>query len=457
MGIVRPHLWFDDQAEDGRRFYASVIPNTDDPLRRDGAAGHAGRRRGRRVHRRAHASTACGSTFLNAGPVFTLDEAFSFVLDCQDQAEVDHYWDDPDRRRRPTEPVRLARRQVRRVLAGGPRAAGPTMMSRRRRRGRRARHGGDADDGQARHRRARGRVPRRVRDAVGGIGLDGPVLTIASVNVNGIRAAYKRGMGDLAGGPQAGRDPPAGGPRDRRDPGGPPAARGVAPRARGQRDRRAGRASRSRQQAADDGRADRAEDRRDRRLRPLGRGRPGAPRARGRTGAEHHGRVDVPALRDASGTPSMDEKYAFLDHVTGAAGGHRRAGRLRGRRRGREHRAPRGGHQELEGQPQVGGLPAARARLPRPLVRRPRLARPRPRARRRGTGAVHVVVVARAGVRQRRRLAHRLPAGHARPRRRRGRARPSTGRPRTPSGSPTTRPWSSSTTSERAPTLARIV
>jgi predicted 3-demethylubiquinone-9 3-methyltransferase (glyoxalase superfamily) len=33
------------------------------------------------------------ATFLNGGPAFTLDEAFSFVLDCQDQAEVDHYWE----------------------------------------------------------------------------------------------------------------------------------------------------------------------------------------------------------------------------------------------------------------------------------------------------------------------------------------------------------------------------
>jgi predicted 3-demethylubiquinone-9 3-methyltransferase (glyoxalase superfamily) len=32
-------------------------------------------------------------TGLSAGPAFTLDEAFSFVIDCETQAEVDHYWD----------------------------------------------------------------------------------------------------------------------------------------------------------------------------------------------------------------------------------------------------------------------------------------------------------------------------------------------------------------------------
>lgn len=32
-------------------------------------------------------------TLLNAGTYFTLDEAFSFVLECDTQEEVDRYWD----------------------------------------------------------------------------------------------------------------------------------------------------------------------------------------------------------------------------------------------------------------------------------------------------------------------------------------------------------------------------
>jgi exodeoxyribonuclease-3 len=39
-------------------------------------------------------------------------------------------------------------------------------------------------------------VTRPPVGAVGGVGEDGPVLTIATANVNGIRAAYKRGMGE---------------------------------------------------------------------------------------------------------------------------------------------------------------------------------------------------------------------------------------------------------------------
>ena len=29
---------------------------------------------------------------LNGGPMFSFTEAVSFVIDCADQAEVDHYW-----------------------------------------------------------------------------------------------------------------------------------------------------------------------------------------------------------------------------------------------------------------------------------------------------------------------------------------------------------------------------
>ncbi len=32
-------------------------------------------------------------TALNGGPVFTFTEAISFVVHCQTQAEVDHFWD----------------------------------------------------------------------------------------------------------------------------------------------------------------------------------------------------------------------------------------------------------------------------------------------------------------------------------------------------------------------------
>ena len=91
MGIVRPHLWFDDQAERAARFYVDVIPRTTiesvvkappgTPDVPEGAAFIV-----------ELTIDGMRATFLNGGPVLKLDDAFSFVLDCQDQAEVDHYW-----------------------------------------------------------------------------------------------------------------------------------------------------------------------------------------------------------------------------------------------------------------------------------------------------------------------------------------------------------------------------
>ena len=71
---------------------------------------------------------------------------------------------------------------------------------------------------------------------------------------------------------------------------------------------------------------------------------------------------------------------------------------------------------------------------------RPRLGRRRPQVGGRGRRPVHLVVLARAGLRQRHRMAHRLPPGHAGPRRDRRRTTRSTGPRPTTSAGPTTRP-----------------
>ena len=91
MGIVRPHLWFDDQAEDAANFYVSVIPNTSIQSVVRAPAGTPGVAEGAAF---IVELTLDGlrATFLNGGPVLKLDDAFSFVLECQTQDEIDHYW-----------------------------------------------------------------------------------------------------------------------------------------------------------------------------------------------------------------------------------------------------------------------------------------------------------------------------------------------------------------------------
>ncbi len=92
---ISPCLWFDRQAEEAARFYTSVFPNSRiTAILRYGEAG-------REIHGRPAGSVMTvafeldGTPFtaLNGGPVFRFTEAVSFEVSCEDQGEVDRYWD----------------------------------------------------------------------------------------------------------------------------------------------------------------------------------------------------------------------------------------------------------------------------------------------------------------------------------------------------------------------------
>lgn len=92
MQAPYPCLWFDGTAEEAATFYASVIPNSSvDRVWRspaDTPAGPAGMVL-------TVDFTLAGQHFqgLNGGPEFQFSEATSFVLECEDQDEVDRLWD----------------------------------------------------------------------------------------------------------------------------------------------------------------------------------------------------------------------------------------------------------------------------------------------------------------------------------------------------------------------------
>jgi predicted 3-demethylubiquinone-9 3-methyltransferase (glyoxalase superfamily) len=92
MGIVRPHLWFHDSAEQAAQFYASVVPNSEVTRVVTAPAGVPDVEEGTPF---VVDFTLDGMpvTALNAGSAFTLDEAFSLYLTCETQEEVDHYWE----------------------------------------------------------------------------------------------------------------------------------------------------------------------------------------------------------------------------------------------------------------------------------------------------------------------------------------------------------------------------
>lgn len=91
---ISTNLWFDNQAEEAARFYTSIFKNS-----------NIGRitRYGKERHESLGISEGTvmtvqfnleGQEFiaLNGGPHFKFSEAISFVVNCESQEEIDHYW-----------------------------------------------------------------------------------------------------------------------------------------------------------------------------------------------------------------------------------------------------------------------------------------------------------------------------------------------------------------------------
>lgn len=94
MNGLRVNLWFDTQAEEAARFYTGIF--------KDAELGDIARYPavGQEIHGKAPGSvmtvefTLNGQRFLalNGGPEFHFNEAVSLIVDCENQAEVDYYW-----------------------------------------------------------------------------------------------------------------------------------------------------------------------------------------------------------------------------------------------------------------------------------------------------------------------------------------------------------------------------
>lgn len=91
MPRITPNLWFDTQAKEAAEFYTSVFPNSE--IRNISYYTEAGPRPAGTVLTVDFVLDGQPFTAINGGPEFTFDEAVSFLINCADQAEVDHYWD----------------------------------------------------------------------------------------------------------------------------------------------------------------------------------------------------------------------------------------------------------------------------------------------------------------------------------------------------------------------------
>jgi predicted 3-demethylubiquinone-9 3-methyltransferase (glyoxalase superfamily) len=91
MQGITPFLWFNDQAEEAANFYTSVFKNS--KVGRISRYGDAGP--GPKGSVMIATFTINGQEFiaLNGGPQFTFTPAISFVVNCETQEEVDHYWE----------------------------------------------------------------------------------------------------------------------------------------------------------------------------------------------------------------------------------------------------------------------------------------------------------------------------------------------------------------------------
>lgn len=84
MSAITPFLWFNDNAEEAMNFYVSVFKNAKVLHVTPGPGGKAAW-----VNFELSGQEFMG---LNGGPSFTFNEAVSFFVSCEDQAEVDELW-----------------------------------------------------------------------------------------------------------------------------------------------------------------------------------------------------------------------------------------------------------------------------------------------------------------------------------------------------------------------------
>jgi len=91
MSKISPHLWYTEKAAEAAGFYASIFPNSKvesvTTIAADTPSGPAG-------SVEVVEFTLCGQTFLaiGAGPHDPFNDAISLHVTCEDQAELDRYW-----------------------------------------------------------------------------------------------------------------------------------------------------------------------------------------------------------------------------------------------------------------------------------------------------------------------------------------------------------------------------
>jgi predicted 3-demethylubiquinone-9 3-methyltransferase (glyoxalase superfamily) len=101
---IKPFLWFDKQAEEAMQFYVDVFNSSPHSENISKIISIARYEKGMAVPQSTEMEgkviTAVfelnGQTFmcLDGGPLFKFNESFSLYVECQDQNEVDYFWEE---------------------------------------------------------------------------------------------------------------------------------------------------------------------------------------------------------------------------------------------------------------------------------------------------------------------------------------------------------------------------
>lgn len=92
---ITPNLWFANNAEEAVRFYTSVFKNS-----RIGRISYYGKE-GFEIHKMPEGAVLTIEFFLgeqrflalNGGALFKFNESISFIINCENQQEIDYYWE----------------------------------------------------------------------------------------------------------------------------------------------------------------------------------------------------------------------------------------------------------------------------------------------------------------------------------------------------------------------------
>lgn len=94
MQKITPFLWFNNEAEEAANFYTSIFKNSKitKVTRYTESGAQASHQPKGSVMTIAFELDGQNFTAINGGPAFKLTEAISFVVNCDTQTELDHFW-----------------------------------------------------------------------------------------------------------------------------------------------------------------------------------------------------------------------------------------------------------------------------------------------------------------------------------------------------------------------------